>query len=106
MVLNNDAKRRKALATYRNVSPVTGTDHGTIQYFKDGKATGFTNHNGQWQDRSRTPGYESGGFFEWLRLHKEDKKVWWMARVKGDAYGFATYTSYPRTTYFNEDTDD
>jgi hypothetical protein len=104
LLLVNETKQRKVVATYLNQSVKGGNDSGFLRYFKDGKATGF-NWNGNWHDFSRMVGYGEG-HFEWLRIHKELKKVWFMARVKGDQYGWNPVANYPRPTFFNEDTDE
>ena len=76
MLLVNDEKQRKAVATYMNSSLRPSTDHGEFRYFKDGQPVHGT-VEGRDTDRSSTTGYGEGTW-EWLRLHKAETKVWFL----------------------------
>ena len=100
LVLVNSEKKRKVVGTFENWTAKTGTDKGTIQYFKDGKPAGFQ-WNQNWCEASHTTGHN--GTFEWLRLHKAGAKVWFMQKHKQHAYRWPTIADYPKTNYFKED---
>ena len=101
MLLVNDEKQRKAVATYNNVSLRPGSDSGEFRYFKDGQAVRGT-VEGHPTDRSSTTGYGDGAW-EWLRIHKAETKVWFLQKLRSDPYRWASSANYPRTTFFKED---
>jgi hypothetical protein len=101
LVLVNEAKQRKVLATYESNSTEPGTERGSIRYLKDGKAQSRRFEN-RLADSSSTTGYPKD-FMDWLRVHKEGARVWFMQKLRKDPYAWACIANYPRTTYFQED---